>query len=504
MTTAQRTDRNLVLVVAVSLGAYLLLLPHWIERLSPLTGDEPFYVMTALSIVRDRDLNEINNYDVRIELTASGTRVLYGFDEEVAAPDPLPAGWTGWPAAPRYVGPHAATTDRDGYYTKHGLGLSLLIAVPFELAGRVGANLVVALLAALLAGQMYLLSRDTGLGIRQAQLLALAFAVAMPLGPYALLLFPEIPAAFMLIYAVRRIAASTNSEWQYLLAGLCIGALPWLHQRFAVTSAVLGVMLLVTLVTRRDFRAAVLGLTPIAVLGSTLIAYNVWLYGGPVQPAADHAGFHGPRETANAVAGLLLDAQWGLLVAAPVSLIALAALPHWLRRQPTSAAITIAAIFPYLATVASYSVWWGEWGPAARYLVPIFPFAVAPLAAWLATGQRTSVVVTSILWAIGMALTIIGYVTPKRFYHHPDGINNLYSRIDEFAGTALSDLLVPFQPYVQAPAAERFWISIAAFLAFLLAVILINRSCLCHIASGDTTPPQKPHNVSRETGRTSR
>src|ERR1700709_2394207 len=41
----------------------LALLPNILDKLNPVTGDEPFYLMTAISLIHDHDLDETNNYD---------------------------------------------------------------------------------------------------------------------------------------------------------------------------------------------------------------------------------------------------------------------------------------------------------------------------------------------------------------------------------------------------------------------------------------------------------
>ena len=63
--------------------------------------------------------------------------------------------------------------------------------------------------------------------------------------------------------------------------------------------------------------------------GSALILYNEWLYGQPYQNTHDHAGFNHLAGTVNGFFGLLVDAQWGLLIAAPVLVLAIAAVPWW-------------------------------------------------------------------------------------------------------------------------------------------------------------------------------
>ena len=54
--------------------------------------------------------------------------------------------------------PHASKTFRTGLYSKHGLGIPVVIALPFALDGRTGVVLLYNLMAAGVAGNIYLLA----------------------------------------------------------------------------------------------------------------------------------------------------------------------------------------------------------------------------------------------------------------------------------------------------------------------------------------------------------
>jgi hypothetical protein len=449
--------RHLAAVVTITAVFYIVMAGRFIDRLEPLTGDEPFYVMTAISIIRDHDLDEANNYAVR------------DYDEFYPS-EPLPVGWDGWTAFPRTLPPHPAVSRLDGLHTKHGLGLTFLIAAPYEALGREGAVGVVLVMAILVAANMYYLALDAGATPNWAVAIAVMLAISMPIAPYAALLFPEIPAALLLTYAVRRLAASENGRVRWLLTGASIGYLPWLHQRFAPTAVVLVVIALATVWRERNAVHAAFALVPIAIGGFSLIAYNLWLYGGPFQNTADHAGFNGASGTINASFGLLLDAQWGLLIAAPVYLVALAGIVAWWRVS-TVARIAVLAVIPYLIVVATYRVWWGEWGPPARYLVPIAPFAAGTLAAIVTKSGMFGRFAVVIGWSLGMIVMIVGLANPQRFYHQPDGVNNLYRVVDSWTGSGITDRLVAFQPYTESPFSDRFLAGLA-LVAVLAAVSL--------------------------------
>ena len=135
--------------------------------------------------------------------------------------------------------------------------------------------------------------------------------------------------------------------------------------------------------------------------------------------------------------------------------------------------ITLVAVTPYLLLVAAYKVWWGEWGPPARYLVPIVPFAAGPLVAWLARVPRWWRVLPATLWCAGMALTIVGIRNPQRFYHHPDGVNNLVTRLGNVLHIDIAERLVAFQPLAQSPRNEREAAAYLTLATIVLAYLVV-------------------------------
>ena len=123
---------------------------------------------------------------------------------------------------------------------------------------------------------------------------------------------------------------------------------------------------------------------------------------GTLDPSAPYGGY---TQTAWAhvpagVAGLLLDAQFGVLGVAPVFALALFGLA-WMVRGDSSAAgapvgsraggrivaVAIAVAFVgYTVASSSYQMWWGGASAPARFLVPmLLPMALPIGVAWSRT-----------------------------------------------------------------------------------------------------------------------
>lgn len=447
----------LALTVLVCMAVYALFIPRIMAALAPLTGDEPFYVMTALSIAHDGDLDETNNY-------AQGDyRAFY-------PPDPLPAGWQGWPSFPRELPPHAAHSVRPGLYSKHGLGVAALILVPYLLGGRLATILFLNLVAALAAANIVLLARRYGHGWLGAVALGLPLVFADPLMSYAYLIFPEIFAALAIVYAYRRGREARNTALQWLGVGLSLAILPWLHARFI--PAVLGLVAILVAGWLREpsWRRRLAGLLPPVCSAVALLTYYLAIYGKPFPSTEDHAGFNTPPEIVNAAFGLFLDEQWGLLIHAPIYLLTAVGLGVLWRTRRNDLLALLAVALPYLALVAFYRVWWGEWGPAARYLAPLAPLAIAPLAAWAAQVRRVVAVAAVGLLALpGFAIMAGFLAAPQLMYNQPDGFNALFSSWAASRGQVWPKFFPSFQTYAPSPLRVReLWSLWLAVLAALL------------------------------------
>ena len=299
-------------VFLVTLAVLVGFTQRVVAYLSPTTGDEPFYLMTTISILKDFDLNECNNYIRHDEAqlypsfySFDGPRVYAAFHDD----------WVGWRGAPYPLPPHAAhivpasrqcarnylayPVDYDNpggeLYSKHGLGLSVLVLPAFALAGRLSVVLFLNLLGALLAVNIYLTARESTGKVWPAILTWVAFAFTVPLLPYSYLIFPELPAALLIVYAFRRIGLMGDKPAQTLAVGLCLAALPWFHYRFAPISV--GLFLYYFFRDRRlkaqgrKLKWALL-MTPAAVSALALMLFFYQRYRQPLPNPQDHAGIN--------------------------------------------------------------------------------------------------------------------------------------------------------------------------------------------------------------------
>jgi len=433
-----------VIVLVLAFGVMAVLTPQFVAELDPPTGDEPFYLQMAISLLRDHDVEMTNNYAQRDYLE---------FYPKVTTRPPF----RGLESFPVDLPPHKSATVRPGLFEKHGVGLAVLVAPAYQLGGRLGTVLFMNLLAALLAANMFLMAREISGSLKASLLAAFGLSFSSPLMPYAFLIFPAIPAALMVIYAFRRARlAPCNNIWQLAGAALSLAFLPWLHAGYlwlsipifayfllqnqpallARASSCLGALRRMPSDQRPDGTAPGAGRGNLLSIGISLplvtisaalfLFYYYYLYGTIVPNYGDHAGFSFPLGTLPGAVGLLLDQQWGLVTYSPFYLLPLAGIFLMLQYRRRDALWMLLATVPAFVFFSSYRQWWGEWCPPARYLVPILPLAAAPASLVLREASKSGRALCGILLAVSLFLMGSFFLEPKLMYNHPSGESQLF------------------------------------------------------------------------------
>jgi len=316
-------------------------------------GDEPHYLMVAESLIRDGDLS------LEADYAAGRYRAFHDAPLE----------------------PHYRVRGQNGeIISLHAVGLSLLLLPAYAAAGYVGASVFMALLAALVAAEVREGARDLTGRDGVAEAVGWTVALCPPLVHYAGLIFTEVPAALLLVVGLRR-GRGAGTLGQSMVVGLCAAALPWLNVRYVPLAAIL---VLHAVWRRRDVRSAVALIAPGILSAVGLALYHQALYG-----FFDPRRVYGRRpemalsSLGEGLPGLVLDQEFGLLVYAPVLLLAVPGLLAWWRRDRPGALAAGALVVTALLTAGSWHMWRGGFNPPGRFLVPVAPaLAIAVAAAW--------------------------------------------------------------------------------------------------------------------------
>ncbi|HET9493968.1 MAG TPA: hypothetical protein VFR15_07040, partial [Chloroflexia bacterium] len=453
------SPRWLLLCFAATFILYVALVPRYLRYASPPTGDQPFYLMDTISLIQDGDLELANNYaqgdDIYFYTLAPKPPDFVG----ISAPDPLPA----------MLGATTARPESE-WYGPHFPGLSILL-VPAWIAGSwfllwwPMTVIFMCLLGALVAANVFLLAHELTGKAWIAVVVWLAVAFTNPVMSYSYLIFTELPAGLLLIYAFRRLALgwAANGPWRLLLIGWCIAYIPWIAWRCVPVAAVLGLYALVQWWRHRRIAVASAALPSQAahsyagterpvhfgherVLSFALLAapvvlsallaawYSLFLFGTVLPPGGGSlvrgqpALFNWPWDGLDALGkyltgafGLLFDRQMGLLVYAPFYLLAVVgAIAMFKLGRPSDRRVLLwiaALIFPYMGVVAAFEWWNGVWCPPARYWATFVPLLAAPVAMSLAlVPGRLYKAIFALLALPGFALMAAMMDDPRRLF----------------------------------------------------------------------------------------
>lgn len=308
---------------------------------------------------------------------------------------------------------------RDGrFYSPFGIAQSIW-NIPFYLAGRLAAaamplrigrsdtvpKAVVALgtvpTVALLAWIAFALLVRLDVPSPRAAAIALLLVFATPLWPHSGFGFNQPHAGMFLWLAVLGLvsAASTETNPRALVgAGLAAGGALLTRHEMILPAAVMALWLLARPGSRRWGRLALFvgGLAPAVIAWGAL---NWWRFGHPLESGylRDSTPGYGSSIVAG-TAGLLFSPYASLFLYCPVALLTLPALPSlWRRNRPVAVLFILIFVSSFLL-YASLGNWMGGRSYGPRYLVPLLPALVLPLAFW--TPAR------ALRWPVGAILAI--------------------------------------------------------------------------------------------------
>jgi hypothetical protein len=431
----QGTLRLLLTVMSVQMSRRLALLCGLVT-LVPLSlsthptyagsGDEPHYLAIAHSVAFDLDFDLSNNYGVAEPLIGDG-----GLEP----------------------GAHARP-GRDGILRPiHDVGMPLLAAplvriiaplanwialwAPPSLMSRLRLTpsglyrhlleAVVALVGAALACLLFEALMEAGASRRRAFWLALLVALSPPLLIYSILFFPEILSGFVALIAFRTLALEERSDnGRWFLAGVATGLLVLLHIRNIGLVAGLVILAGVRVIRQRNVSTAAAFAFPLVALGAVRTAINYDFWGtyltNPHARTGEWDGWIDLARTAGTrFVGLTVDQEFGLIVYAPLFVIAVVGLFDLHSSRRLSWKIGLVAGFyllPIILPITNAHGWTGGWSPPARFMVPIVPILALGLVAGVRMLPRNLVVGIAV---IQVSVNIYFWQHPKNLWNDGDG-----------------------------------------------------------------------------------
>jgi hypothetical protein len=357
-------------------------------------GDEPHYLAATQSLLHDGDLRVANNY-------AKGEYLDY---------------------FPGKLEPHFLKRATSGeIYSIHAPGVSVIVLPAFAIAGYLGAVATMMLIAAFTAMLTWRLAFRVSGDAGGAWAGTMAVFASAPYFFHAFTIYPEVIGSFCVVYGVSLLidlADGRDVTSRSLVAvGSALAMLPWLHSRFAILAAVLGLLIVARLTQRRGAAAAIAKFLAVpSIAGIAWFAFFYLIWGSP-SPAAPYGADTSTSASyiARGLIGLLVDQQFGVLTTAPIYLIAIAGIATLARRRPRLAIELGLIVVPYAIAVASYAMWWAGNAAPARFVVSILPLAALPIA----TAWPKSRIIAGFLLLLSVALLFPrAFVDSGRFIYN--------------------------------------------------------------------------------------
>ena len=371
------------------------------------TSDEPQYLLTALSLGEDLNL------DISDELA----------DERFLDFHEIP------------LNPQTIALDDSGQrLSPHDPGLPLLLALPMRLGGWQAAKVALAAMAAAAAAATaWVCVRRFDVGVATSAMVTTAMFASPPLTGYATQVYPEMPAALVTIIGVAaltgsRIRGGGLSTRAIAVAVAAIIALPWLAVKYVPVAAVLALALLAGLAPEASgladrFRRAAAVLGVLVVSGGLYLLIHQRIYGGwTVYATGDHfvdgeflvvgsdPNYLGRSER---LLALLTDRAFGLIAWAPAYALAIPGMAVLFRRRPPNWLLLTGLIGAGWAVATWVALTMHGWWWPGRQVVVILPVVVVVLTVFADNNRwiRRSLVglsglaVTNWLWLVVEATT---------------------------------------------------------------------------------------------------
>lgn len=393
------------------LVVYVAILPWSAGQREP-DGDEPYFLLITHSLVHDLDTNLTNNYAEQHSLRFS-SRVL----------------------EPEWADPVGA----DGsVYSRHSVILPVLLAPGYLVAGKWGAMVTMALLAAWVAWlSLYLVNRYWEIEPGLSKIGAWAILALMP--PflfYANQIWVEVPAAILLLLGLHKVrdieeqAGPSRRQWSVLALTLIL--LPMLKLRFVLLSVPL--LFLAWWRSGRSRRTVLWAALALAVALGGILTFNTVVFGNPFK---DHTltqllqiQGRSPLDYLRGFTGLFWDCAFGLFASNPLWMLLIPAsvLVIW-RRSRVMTDLSILAI-SYLAVVSPRPEWYGAWSPPFRFGMVLLPLLALLLVPLLSSRNRAGArgLLALLGWA-AVVLMLLFVVVPGWTYNLAVGTNHLIDHL---------------------------------------------------------------------------
>ncbi len=337
------------------------------------SGDEPYYLLTTHSLLRDGDINVANNY----------ARQDYFYFYSKKDNPRLKLGIYG----------REGKDGKGSIYPINLPGTSVLMLPFYWLSGLVSGKWLAFILktslslwASLLGLQVYLDARERWERERLALGLWALFSFSAPVLFYAVHLYPEVPIALIAFFIYRKTSGrAALSTFGLILCGFLLGLFPWFGLKYSFIFYPLLLISIYFLLKKHQAGLKTLAFALPALISMALFYIFVYSLYGTFSPIAVYEGVMSPERTEafrqvllgiplrariDAFLDYFLDQRDGLLLYSPLYFFALLGFVELYRRKKGDFWSLLFIGLPFLLNYALFTHRQGA-APQGRVLMPL-------------------------------------------------------------------------------------------------------------------------------------
>ena len=352
-----------------------------------ITGDEPFYLLTTKSLISDQDLDLQNQYQN------------HDYEEFFDHEDGL---WK-----------QSVPLSDGTLLSPHNPGLSVFLIPGYFLGGLFGAQMQMAVTAAITWALAFLLAFELSKSFWLSILSTLSLGLSATAVIYGSEIYPEVPAALVLVLSLLYLKRVTvDNWWKIIIFIFLVSLLPWLGTKYAI----LGLVLVIWSLCQIDRVSAVKMLGGLALSGGVYIWFHLVTFEGLTPYNVNMVYYNNSTWTIFGfhidfinqfyrLWGLLLDRRFGLVHWQPITLLTLPGLFFLARQSAIPRVIAVLVGAQWLVACFVAITMMGYWFPG-RTVMTIFPLLPCLLVVIL---ERYST--SKLLWISFVITSLYGLLT---------------------------------------------------------------------------------------------
>jgi len=397
------------------------------------SGDEPYYLLTTHSLIKDKDINVANNYRQQDYFA------FYDKDQN-----------------PRFklgMYARAGKKGRAYIYPINLPGISVLILPYYWLSQFFQGSLLTFILkaglsvwASLFGIQLYLLVKELWTREKTALMLWFFCSFSAPVLFFATHIYSEVPVALFSLYVYRKVRSERPlSLFHYFFLGFLLSLFFWFGLKYNMLFGPLLLVSLYFLLKTHKARAKIICFLVFPVLSLSLFYYVIYSLYGSFSPFSVYEGVLTPERLSalkqaalssplsmriESLLDYFLDQRDGLLLYSPVYFFAILGFIEIFRRSKKDLLILLFLILPYLLNYAFFTHRQG-YSPQGRILTPISWVGAIAIGYFLVHNRKK--LYSFLFWvfsASGVIIVVLLLQNPE-FLYQPT-TNEFTSRAGDF------------------------------------------------------------------------